>query len=60
MRLTSQLGITQGRGAEAISISKPGGATAWTNRNKKGDEFMAVKKLAKKKAAEKFEGVRGK
>jgi hypothetical protein len=36
-----------------------GNATAWTKRNKKGGEFMAVKKPAKKKkAAEKFKGVR--
>lgn len=36
-----------------------GGATAWTKRNKKGGEFMAVKKPAKKKkAARKFKGVR--
>jgi hypothetical protein len=36
-----------------------GGATAWTKRNKKGGEFMAVKKPAKKtKAAKKFKGVR--
>jgi hypothetical protein len=39
--------------------SKLGGATAWTKRNKKGGEFMAVKKPArKKKAANKFKGVR--
>ena len=38
--------------------TKLGGATAWT-RNKKGGEFMAVKKPAKKKkAAKKFKGVR--
>jgi hypothetical protein len=36
-----------------------GGATAWTKRNKKGGEFMAVKKPAKKtKVAKKFKGVR--
>jgi hypothetical protein len=36
-----------------------GGAAAWTKRNKKGGEFMAVKKPAKKKkAAKKFKGVR--
>ena len=36
-----------------------GGATAWTKRNKKGGEFMAVKKPAKKTmAAKKFKGVR--
>jgi hypothetical protein len=36
-----------------------GGATAWTKRNKKDGEFMAVKKPAKKKkAAKKFKGVR--
>jgi hypothetical protein len=29
--------------------TKLGGATAWTKRNKKGGEFMAVKKPAKKK-----------
>jgi hypothetical protein len=35
-----------------------GGATAWTKRNKKGGEFVAVKKPAKKaKAAKKFKGV---
>jgi hypothetical protein len=28
--------------------TKLGGATAWTKRNKKGGEFMAVKKPAKK------------
>jgi hypothetical protein len=34
-----------------------GGATAWTKRNKKGGEFMAVKKpAAKKKAAKKSQG----
>jgi hypothetical protein len=39
--------------------TKLGGATAWTKRNKKGGEFMAVKKPAKKqKAAKKFKGVR--
>ena len=36
-----------------------GGASAWTKRNKKSGEFMAVKKPAKKtKAAKKFKGVR--
>ena len=36
-----------------------GGATAWTKRNKKSGEFIAVKKPAKKKkAAKKFKGVR--
>lgn len=36
-----------------------GGATAWTKRNKKGGEFLAVKKPArKKKTAKKFKGVR--
>ena len=36
-----------------------GGASAYTKRNKKGGEFMAVKKSAKKtKAAKKFKGVR--
>jgi hypothetical protein len=36
-----------------------GGATAWTMRNKKGGEFMAVKKpVTKKTAAKKFKGVR--
>jgi hypothetical protein len=38
--------------------SKLGGVTAWTKRNKKGGEFMAVKKATKKKAAKKFKGVR--
>ena len=39
--------------------SELGGATAWTKRNKKLGEFMAVKKPAKKtKAAKKFKGVR--
>jgi len=39
--------------------TKLGGATAWTKRNKKGGEFMAVKKPAEKKAAaKKFKGVR--
>jgi hypothetical protein len=39
--------------------TKLGGATAWTKRNKKGGEFMAVKKPAKqKRAAKKFKGVR--
>jgi hypothetical protein len=39
--------------------TKLGGATAWTKRNKKGGQFMAVKKPAKKKkAAKKFKGVR--
>jgi hypothetical protein len=38
--------------------TKLGGATAWTKRNKKGGQFMAVKKSAKKKkAAKKFKGV---
>lgn len=36
-----------------------GGVTAWTKRNKKDGEFMAVKKAAaKKKVAKKFKGVR--
>lgn len=35
-----------------------GGATAWTKRNKKGGEFMAVKNQWQKKAAKKFKGVR--
>ncbi|WP_249119168.1 MULTISPECIES: hypothetical protein [unclassified Bradyrhizobium] len=36
-----------------------GGAAAWTKRSKKGGEFMAAKKPAKKaKAAQKFKGVR--
>jgi hypothetical protein len=36
-----------------------GGASAWTKRNKKSGEFMAVKKPPKKKkAARKFKGVR--
>jgi hypothetical protein len=35
-----------------------GGATAWTKRSKKSGEFMAVKKPAGKKAAQKFKGVR--
>ena len=36
-----------------------GGASAWTKRNKKSGEFMAIKKPAKKKkAAKKFKGVR--
>jgi hypothetical protein len=35
-----------------------GGATAWTKRNKRSGEFMAIRKLAtKKKAAKKFKGV---
>jgi hypothetical protein len=39
--------------------TKLGGVTAWTKRNKKDGEFMAVKKPAKKKkAAKKFKGVR--
>jgi hypothetical protein len=39
--------------------TKLGGATAWTKRNKKGGEFMGVKKPAKAtKAAKKFKGVR--
>jgi hypothetical protein len=39
--------------------TKLGGATAWTKRNRKGGEFMAVKKPAKKTmAAKKFKGVR--
>jgi hypothetical protein len=39
--------------------TKLGGATAWSKRNKKGGEFMAVKKPVKnKKAAKKFKGVR--
>ena len=36
-----------------------GGASAWTKRNKKSGEFMAVKKPTKNtKAAKKFKGVR--
>ena len=39
--------------------SELGGATAWTKRNKKSREFMAVKKPAKKtKAAKKFKVMR--
>ena len=39
--------------------TKLGGASAWTKRNKKSGEFLAVKKPAKKtKAAKKFKGVR--
>jgi hypothetical protein len=39
--------------------TKLGGATAWTKRNKKSGEFVAVKKPAKKtKAARKFKGGR--
>jgi hypothetical protein len=38
--------------------TKLGGATAWTKRDKKSGEFMAVKKPAKTKAAKKFKGVR--
>jgi hypothetical protein len=39
--------------------TKLGGVSAWTKRNKKSGEFMAVKKPAKKtKAAKKFKGVR--
>jgi hypothetical protein len=39
--------------------AKLGGATAWTKRNKKDGEFMAVKTPAKKtKTAKKFKGVR--
>ena len=39
--------------------TKLGGVTAWTKRNKKDGEFMAVKKpAAKKKTAKKFKGVR--
>jgi hypothetical protein len=39
--------------------TKLGGATAWTKRNKKGGEFMAVNKpTKKKKTAKKFKGVR--
>jgi hypothetical protein len=39
--------------------TKPGGATAWTKRKKKGGEFIAVKKPTKKKqAAKKFKSVR--
>jgi hypothetical protein len=35
------------------------GARAWTNRNKKGGKFMAVRSPAKKKkAAKKLKGVR--
>jgi hypothetical protein len=50
----------QGRGEERSQVkTKLGGATAWTKRDKKGGEFMAVKKPAKKqKAAKKFKGVR--
>jgi hypothetical protein len=33
--------------------SKLGGTTAWTKRNKKGCEFMAIKKPAKKTKAAK-------
>ena len=37
-----------------------GGATAWTKRSKKSSEFMAIRKLAKKKkAAKKFKGACG-
>jgi hypothetical protein len=40
-------------------MTKLGGATAWTKRNKNNGEFMAVKKPARKtKAAKKFKGVR--
>jgi hypothetical protein len=39
--------------------TKLGGATAWTEPNKKSGEFMAVKKPAKKTmAAKKFKGLR--
>jgi hypothetical protein len=39
--------------------TKPGGATAWTKRDKTSGEFMAIKKPAKKNtAAKKFKGVR--
>ncbi|MBR1211284.1 hypothetical protein [Bradyrhizobium sp. JYMT SZCCT0180] len=50
---------TQGCSEEAIAGETTlGGATAWTKRSKKGGEFMAVKKPAKKaKAAKKFKGV---
>jgi hypothetical protein len=50
----------EGRSEKAVSgQDQAGDATAWTKRNKKGGEFMAVKKPAKKKkAAEKFKGVR--
>jgi hypothetical protein len=39
--------------------AKLGGATAWTKRNKKSGEFMAVKKSVKKTmVAKKFKNVR--
>ena len=39
--------------------TKLGGVTAWTTRNKKSGEFMAVKKPAQKTlATKKFKGVR--
>ncbi|KRR06582.1 hypothetical protein CP49_26820 [Bradyrhizobium valentinum] len=39
--------------------TKLGGETAWTKRSRKSGEFMALKKLAKKKSgARKFKGVR--
>jgi hypothetical protein len=39
--------------------TKLGGAIAWTKRNKRSGEFMAIKKPAKKtKAVKKFKGVR--
>ncbi|MBR1148102.1 hypothetical protein [Bradyrhizobium sp. AUGA SZCCT0431] len=39
--------------------TKLGGASAWTKRNKKSGEFMAVKKPANEtKAVRKFKGVR--
>ncbi|MET4036593.1 hypothetical protein ABIB94_008189 [Bradyrhizobium sp. JR7.2] len=34
-----------------------GGASAWTKRDRKSGEFMALKRPSKKKAAKKFKGV---
>jgi hypothetical protein len=49
-----------GAGRNTLGLKRRwGGTTAFTNRNKKDGEFMAVKKpVTGKKAAKKFKGVR--
>jgi hypothetical protein len=59
-RQTGRRQRAQGRGQERSQLkTRLGGVTAWTKRSKTCGEFMALKKpAAKKKAANKFKGVR--
>jgi hypothetical protein len=54
MAVNKPVGDNPRKGGQKSQVkTKLGGATVWTKRNKKGGEFMAMKKPAKKKKAAK-------